>query len=98
MSGILSSKEADYNDYNLYSFLARLPLHIFWRKMMMPGINCDRAFSSSNKVDGDLSRFVLEISSLSSSVLLPDKDLCLAKGDIFEELPVLKQHPVHHLI
>ena len=23
----------------LYSFLARLPLHIFWRKMMMPGIN-----------------------------------------------------------
>ena len=28
-----------HHDYNLYSFLARLPLHIFWRKMMMPGIN-----------------------------------------------------------
>ena len=27
------------DDCNLYSFLARLPLHIFWRKMMMPGIN-----------------------------------------------------------
>ena len=39
---------------NLYSFLARLPLHIFWRKMMMPGIKWDLAFSSSNKVDGDL--------------------------------------------
>ena len=25
---------------------------------MMPGINWDRAFSNSNKVDGDLSRFV----------------------------------------
>ena len=35
---ILSSYEAG-DDYNLYSFLARLPLHIFWRKMMMPGIN-----------------------------------------------------------
>ena len=45
-----------HHDYNLYSFLARLPLHIFWRKMMMPGINWDRAFSSSNRVEGDLSR------------------------------------------
>ena len=35
---ILSSYKAE-DDYNLYSFLARLPLHIFWRKMMMPGIN-----------------------------------------------------------
>ena len=52
---ILSSYEAG-DDYNLYSFLARLPLHIFWRKMMMPGINWDRAFSSSKRVDGDLSR------------------------------------------
>ena len=32
------------------------------------------------------------------SVLLPDKDLRLAKGDICEELPVLKQHPAHHLL
>ena len=45
-----------HHDYNLYSFLARLPLHIFWRNMMMPGINWDRAFSSSNRVEGDLSR------------------------------------------
>ena len=53
---------------NLYSFLARLPLHIFWRKMMMPGINWDRAFSSSKRVDGDLSRnhSHLHISSSSS--------------------------------
>ena len=27
---------------------------------------------------------------------LPDKDLRLAEGDIFKELPVLKQHPAHH--
>ena len=62
---------------------------------MMPGINCDRAFSSSNKVEGDLSRVFRK--SLSSSILLPDKNLRLAKGDIFDELPVFKQHPVHHL-
>ena len=37
-SDISSSKEAK-DGYNLYSFLARLPLHIFCRKMMMPGIN-----------------------------------------------------------
>ena len=31
-------------------------------------------------------------------LFLPDKHLCLAKSDVFEELPVLKQHPVHHLL
>ena len=31
-------------------------------------------------------------------LFLPDKHLCLAKSDVFEELPVLKKHPVHHLL
>merc|ERR1712223_1471749 len=66
----------------LYSFLVRLPLHIFWRKMMMRGIKWDLAFSSSNKVDGDLTNtFVLpKVTSLrnwrsSSSTLVPSSAL-----------------------
>ena len=66
--------------------------------MMMPGIKWDLAFSSSNKVDGDLRVNVVnghDQGDPGDVCQSPDEHLRLAKGDVLEELAILEQHPVH---
>ena len=73
-----------------YCFLARVPRHIFWRKITMPGISCDLTGAINTKLPAtrQLSPRSLQLEQRGRS---PHEYLRLAEGDVLHQLPVLQQ-------